>query len=297
MQQDTPLVSVLMTAYNREKYIAEAIESVVASSYTNFELIIVDDCSKDNTVAIIRSLQEKDTRIKVFVNEQNLGDYKNRNRAASLASGKYLKYLDSDDLIYPWGLEAMVMCMEKFPQAGFGLMSYGFPQESPYPVLVQPKKAYRAFFFQNFLFSMGPSGSIINREVFEKLGGFNGEQYLGDTEFWLRAGALFPVVRMPLDLIWWRQHDKQQMQEEFNDILIKGKRYNRYRELIIQPGCPLSNAERKAVIKNLENVRLRNILTNYLFKFKIERGLFLLKQSNFSVLDLWKAMRKNIYPV
>ncbi|HEV2714429.1 MAG TPA: glycosyltransferase family A protein, partial [Terriglobales bacterium] len=96
----TPLVSVLMTAYNREKYIAEAIESVLASNFKDFELIIVDDCSKDRTAEIARRYTS-DSRVQVHVNEKNLGDYPNRNRAASLARGKYLKYLDSDDVIYP----------------------------------------------------------------------------------------------------------------------------------------------------------------------------------------------------
>ncbi len=72
-----PLVSVLMTVYNREKYIAEAIESVLASSYTNFELIIVDDGSKDHSVEIAQKYEAQDHRIKVYVNEQNLGDYSN----------------------------------------------------------------------------------------------------------------------------------------------------------------------------------------------------------------------------
>lgn len=65
-----PLLSVLMTAFNREKYIAEAIESVLASTYTNFELIIVDDCSKDNTVNIAKSYEQKDQRVKVYINEK-----------------------------------------------------------------------------------------------------------------------------------------------------------------------------------------------------------------------------------
>jgi glycosyltransferase involved in cell wall biosynthesis len=70
----TPLVSVLMTSYNREKYIGEAIESVLESTYNNFELIIVDDCSTDNTVKIAKSFAEKDARVKVFCNDKNPGD-------------------------------------------------------------------------------------------------------------------------------------------------------------------------------------------------------------------------------
>src|SRR5690349_18425307 len=114
---ESPLVSVLMTSYNREKYIAEAIESVLASSYKNFELIIVDDCSRDKTVAIAKEYAAKDGRVKVFVNEKNLGDYPNRNQAASYAKGKYIKFLDADDLIYHYGLDVMVNYMERFPQA------------------------------------------------------------------------------------------------------------------------------------------------------------------------------------
>jgi glycosyltransferase involved in cell wall biosynthesis len=93
-------------------YIAEAIDSVINSNYQNWELIIVDDCSKDRTVEIARKYEKQDDRIKVYVNKTNLGDYPNRNRAASYAKGKYLKYVDADDLIYPHGLEVMVRALE-----------------------------------------------------------------------------------------------------------------------------------------------------------------------------------------
>ena len=79
-----PLVSVLITSYNREKYIGDAIQSVLDSTYKNFELIIVDDMSTDNSVGIAKSFEKKDNRIKVYINEANLGDYPNRNKAASL---------------------------------------------------------------------------------------------------------------------------------------------------------------------------------------------------------------------
>src|SRR5436853_5775843 len=109
---DKPLVSVLMTAYNREQFIGEAIESVLSSTYKNFELIIVDDCSGDSTVSIAKDYGRKDSRIKVYVNEKNLGDYQNRNKAATYASGKYLKYADSDDKLFPDGLNYCVRVME-----------------------------------------------------------------------------------------------------------------------------------------------------------------------------------------
>jgi len=85
-----PKISILTTVYNREKYLAACIESVLASSYQNWELIIVDDVSTDTSVAIAKSYEKKDARIKVYVNAQNLGDYPNRNKAASYAKGKML---------------------------------------------------------------------------------------------------------------------------------------------------------------------------------------------------------------
>src|SRR5580700_5016235 len=90
-----PKVSVVVTAYNREKYIAHAIESVLAQTFTDFELIVVDDCSRDNTAAIARSY-ESDPRVRVYVNERNLGQFPNRNRAATYARGEFLKPHDSD---------------------------------------------------------------------------------------------------------------------------------------------------------------------------------------------------------
>ena len=130
---DLPRVSVLMTAYNREKYIAEAIESVLASTYTNYELIIMDDGSSDNTVNIARSFEIKDRRVKVFKNETNLGQFPNRNMAATYAQGTYLKYVDSDDVIYPYTLEMMVNNMEQFPEAALGFCLTHGPCKKPLP--------------------------------------------------------------------------------------------------------------------------------------------------------------------
>ena len=99
-----PLVSILTTVYNRKNYIEECINSVLELNYTKWELIIVDDCSKDNSAEIIQQYAKKDERIRFYQNETNIGDYPNRNKAASFAKGKYLKYLDADDTIYKYTL-------------------------------------------------------------------------------------------------------------------------------------------------------------------------------------------------
>src|SRR5690242_8840441 len=117
-----PTVSILMTAFNRERYIGEAIESVLCSSYADFELVIVDDASSDHTVEIANKYAEEDKRIKVFVNEKNVGDYPNRNKAAQYSTGKYIKYVDSDDKLYREGLQNCIAWMEDAPEADWAII-------------------------------------------------------------------------------------------------------------------------------------------------------------------------------
>lgn len=96
------LVSVIMPSYNSEKYIYNSIKSVLGQTYKNLELIIVDDCSKDKTVDIIKSFG--DERIRLFINEVNQGAALTRNKALREAKGKYIAFLDSDDI---WDLNKL----------------------------------------------------------------------------------------------------------------------------------------------------------------------------------------------
>ncbi|OUQ05201.1 glycosyl transferase [Erysipelatoclostridium sp. An15] len=92
------LVSIIMPAYNAEKYIGESIESVLNQTYQNWELMIVNDCSIDNTANIIKNYADKDSRIKYFHQKTNSGAALARNKGIELANGKYIAFLDSDDL-------------------------------------------------------------------------------------------------------------------------------------------------------------------------------------------------------
>jgi len=93
-----PLISVIMPAYNAEKYIAKSIESVLEQTYVNFELIIVNDASTDNTDAIIDKYCKKDSRITKYLNSKNSGVAYTRNFGIEKANGEWITFLDSDDL-------------------------------------------------------------------------------------------------------------------------------------------------------------------------------------------------------
>ena len=257
----TPLVSVLMTAYNREKYIAEAIESVLASTFQDFELIIVDDCSRDHTVEIVRRYTS-DPRLQVHVNEKNLGDYPNRNRAASLAKGQYLKYVDSDDYIYPRGLQIMVEMFEPFTEAAVGFCSFAQVSERPYPFQLSPREAYQYSYFNrtHSIFSRASLSSIIRRDKFETVGGFTGKRMVGDFEMWHILAARFPVVLLPDGIVWNREHPAQEIQD-FRNRPSDAFTYNRISiDYLQRPECPLLPDERKRALKMIRRGQARLIL-------------------------------------
>ena len=206
---NSPIISVLMTTYNREKYVGAAIESVLNSSFKDFELVIVDDRSTDNTVDIVREWQAKDDRVKLFINEQNLGDYPNRNQAAAHATGKYLKYVDADDLIYPWGLQILWDCMERFPDAGWGLCSLAQDKARPFPFVLETREAYRYHYLGPGLFHKAPLSSIIKKELFDAVGGFEPYSHAGDYAMWQKLSLKSPVVCMNQGVVWYREHDDQ----------------------------------------------------------------------------------------
>ncbi|TDL77885.1 glycosyltransferase family 2 protein [Peribacillus frigoritolerans] len=106
------LVSIITPSYNASKYIRETIQSVKNQTYSHFEMIIVDDCSKDETRDIIRSEMENDKRIRLIELADNSGPAAARNYAINLANGDYLAFLDSDDLWHPDKLKKQVQFME-----------------------------------------------------------------------------------------------------------------------------------------------------------------------------------------
>lgn len=252
-----------MTAYNREKYLAQAIESVLSSTWIDFELIIVDDGSKDNTVSIARMYEAVDNRVKVYVNEQNLGDYPNRNKAASYATGKYIKYLDSDDIMYPHCLQVMVMAMEKFPNAGYGLSAVGDPRQ-PYPCCISPNETYLEHFNSYAHFDRAPGSSIIKKEVFDTVGGFKGKKYFGDAGLWFTLSQKYSLVKFQRDLVWDRLHPNSEREYEKKEKSAAKVRKEMLKSFLYNGDCPLNKNEIKVISLNIKKQRRIILIKNCL---------------------------------
>ena len=111
--QNHGLVSIITPSYNSSKFISQTIESILSQTYTNWELLITDDCSVDNTREIVESYQRKDTRIKFFQLKENSGPGIARNHSIEMAKGRFIAFCDSDDQWYPEKLEKQLAFMQE----------------------------------------------------------------------------------------------------------------------------------------------------------------------------------------
>ncbi len=238
-----PVVSVLITAYNREDYLAASIESVLAQTFGDFEILVTDNQSTDRTVEIARQFERLDSRVRVVVNERNLGQFGNRNRAASLAAGEFLKFHDSDDVMYPHCLAVMVPALRAERRAGFGLSNSRSWPGGPVPMLLTPRQSYQREFLGFGLFMCGPAGALFRTEVFRALGGFEDYGAPSDTIFWMRACAHHPALLLPGDLFYYREHPGQAFQAANVARQYATVTAHMWRALSL-PECPLDEAEK-----------------------------------------------------
>jgi len=209
----TVLVSIIMPAYNAEKYIAESIASAQRQTFRDWELIVIDDGSTDSTAEIVKGLQQNDERI-IYVHQQNKKLPAARNCGIKLSKGQYVAFLDSDDLWLPEKLERQLEAFEK--QKADLVFTDGFilkekTQELiPYPTVsgfFTGEEMYRIEYFSNLI----PVLSVlIKKDWLNKIGHQDETLIFGceDWDYWLRMarnGATF--YGMPEKLFKYRVHD------------------------------------------------------------------------------------------
>ena len=198
------LVSVIMPSYNTAKYISESIESVLKQTYTNWELIIVDDCSTDNTDEVIATFLGDD-RIRYIKNEKNSGAAVSRNRALREASGKYIAFLDSDDLWAPEKLEKQIDFMAstgcKFSCTDYMIQMNGewlpYVYTSPNKITEWKMKNYCYFSTITVMYDREYVG-LIQIEPIRKN---------NDYAMWLKIIKKAPCYRLPECLSYYIKHE------------------------------------------------------------------------------------------
>jgi glycosyltransferase involved in cell wall biosynthesis len=286
-----PTVSVLVTVYNREAYLADCLQSILASTWQDFEVVVVDDGSTDGSVGVAERYAGMDPRIRFARNEHNLGDYRNRNRAAALARGKFLKYVDADDVIYSHTLAIMVEAMQRYSDAALGLSWNVVDPPKPFPFVSTPGEVYRTYFLGRSLLGVGPSAAILRRDSFESIGGFSGRQFIGDTELWLRLAARWPVVSLPPSLVWWRQHENQQMALEQQCPEVLNARFVMNESLLENGGVLNAKEEVHAARSRLRQHHARRLLALALRQRQLVVAYCLFRASGLGWFDLVKGCR------
>lgn len=194
------LISVIMPAYNAEKTISCAVESVLAQSYRNWELIIIDDCSDDSTGSIASQYAEKDTRIRIIHNDVNSGVSKTRHKGVMSASGKWLAFLDSDDM---WAKDKLEKQMNLYFEKGCRLIFTGsgfidaYGRAKEYILHVPAEISYKELLKQNVISN---SSVLIDKQLFLKHE-MPGDNIHEDFACWLnvlRSGEIACGIDEPL---------------------------------------------------------------------------------------------------
>lgn len=225
-----PLVSCIINFWNSEKFLEEAIDSVLAQSYNHWELLLIDDGSTDNSTAIAQQYaQRHPDRIRYLAHEnhKNRGTSASRNLGISHAQGKYIAFLDSDDVWLSHKLEKQIPVLEAHPEAGmlYGALYYwygwtGAPKDIqrdrvaeiwnyPDQALVKPLE-YLRLFIQEQILIPSPTNLVVRRAVVEQAGGFDEDfrDLFDDQIFVVKMSLAAPVLVLQGYFEKWRRHDR-----------------------------------------------------------------------------------------
>lgn len=226
----TPLISVITPAYNAEKYLAETIESILEQSCDDFEFIIVDDCSKDNTWKIITDFAKKDERIVPVRNDKNLGIAGNRNKGITLARGKYIVWQDSDDVSVRTRLQSQSDFMEDHPEVGICGGYLQFFDENGKSGIRKYATSDKLLRKNIFRFSpVAQPAAIIRKACLDEAGNYDlAWPPAEDLDMSFRIGSRHKFANLPEVLIHYREHGnsatfKKLRTIELNTIRIRSK--------------------------------------------------------------------------
>ncbi len=203
---NSPEVSVVMPVHNDEKYLSEAIQSILKQTYNNFEFIIIDDASTDNSFEIMK--QFDDPRIKILRNPKKLGIAKSLNKAIEIAKGKYIARMDADDISLPHRIEKQLEFLTKYNYSLIGSYFYKIDEDGN---IIQLVKVFTSdkYLKQNLLKqNWFCHGSVMfKKESFWELGGYDIRyKYAQDYDLWLKFSENYKIGNVPEPLYCWREN-------------------------------------------------------------------------------------------
>lgn len=281
--QHTSLVSIALCTYNGEKYLKAQLDSLVIQDYQNLEIIIVDDCSTDNTVSIIKEYQKLYSNLNLYVNEENLGFNKNFKKALESCNGDYIAFADQDDI---WELNKISKMVEK---VGDNLLVYhnsAYIDENDIPSGLSKKSHHRFVSGDcaiNFLYYNCVSGHacIIHRDLLEVTPPFPENFYY---DWWLAytAANIGRIDFLDESLVKHRKHSNSSTSADNTDP--RSLRLYQFKLFLANPVTDGSVKEMlQKLIENYEELRFK--------KFSLKLFLILIRNAN----QLFYIRKKSIY--
>jgi len=198
-----PLVSIILPVHNGARYLAQSIESCLAQTYENWELILVDDCSTDETPKIIASFAARDSRIRALRHETNKKLPAALNTGFAFSRGAYLTWTSDDNLYRPRALETLCRFLNENPRIGLVYSDYSIinatGEETQKQTVKSPEKLVTGCI-------VGAS-FLYRREVYASIGGYAEDAFLAeDYDYWLRVFSKFDIAPLHEDLYLYRKH-------------------------------------------------------------------------------------------
>lgn len=256
-----PKVSVVIPVYNSAKYIEETLDSVLSQTYTDFEVIVVDDGSKDKTPSIVKQYQVKYPENIRLIQKENGGPASARNAGIKVAWGEFIAFDDSDDLWLPSKLEKQMEHFNSDPQVGLVYSKYTSFRDDK-ELRTKPERGYSGWIFSKLLSKsiIQASTVMVKRECLDAVGPFDESFALADEyDMSLRIAKKFQCAFVDKELTRYRIHDanasKNNLLFDKENLKVYKKIYNNYTDL--------SENEKKLLQKRISR-----------YCIKVARGLY-----------------------
>jgi glycosyltransferase involved in cell wall biosynthesis len=202
--QTSPAVSIILPTYNGSRYLAAAIQSCLDQTFADLELIVVDDCSTDESPKIIAEFAKKDPRVRVVRHEQNKRLPGAINTGMSMSRGRYLTWTSDDNLYRPNAIAEMVDVLEQDPRVGMVYANFALIDDSGNvvgPGFIGPVDSLASINVVGACF-------LYRREVYDAVGEFDPEMCLvEDWDYWIRVAEKFRLEPLDRDLYLYRHHE------------------------------------------------------------------------------------------
>ncbi|WP_373000128.1 glycosyltransferase family 2 protein [Sulfurimonas sp.] len=234
MNKNNPLVSIIMSSYNHERFVEKAILSAINQTYKDIELIVIDDGSKDRSPEILKNLQEKyGFHLELRANH---GLVKTLNYALkNLTNGKFVCILDSDDYFHESKIEKQVAVLEQNPDCGlcYNPIYYVDVNDTIISDKIDKKNTLTGYIFEEFFRGdahIPDGGVLIPLKVFQDIGYYDEDVELEDYQLWFKILSKYPVCYIDELLTYYRTHETNVSNDEYKMLLWERQVINKWKD-------------------------------------------------------------------